>query len=232
VALGEQLLGQAVLGHGADLAKFSELDWERALRSIGVKTREELYADIGLARRMASVTARRIIGGWGGGSVESVAQPAPGVERPRVFIRGTEGMAVQLAPCCLPIPGDDIVGYLRKGHGMVVHTSDCPQALRLRSKDPDWWIDDVAWSGDLAHHFDARLQVTARNDRGALGRIAAEISAADSNISSVTTEQTMPEAGVVAMEFTVQVADRQHLANIIRRLRARPEVLKVHRLRG
>ncbi|CAN5424261.1 bifunctional (p)ppGpp synthetase/guanosine-3',5'-bis(diphosphate) 3'-pyrophosphohydrolase [soil metagenome] len=232
VALGEQLLSQAVVAMGADMARFSEDEWERALRSIGVKTREELFADIGLARRMATVTARRIVGGWGGGSVESVAEPAPGVERPRVFIRGTEGMAVQLAPCCLPIPGDDIVGYLRKGHGMIVHTSDCPQALRLRSKDPDWWIDDVAWSGDLAHHFDARLQVMARNDQGALGRIAAEISKADSNISRVTTEAIAPEPGVVIMEFTVQVADRQHLANVLRQLKARPEVLRVQRLRG
>ncbi len=231
VALGEQLLRQAVIAAGADLAKLSEDDWERALRSIGVKTRDELYADIGLARRMASVTARRIVGGWGGGSVESVAAPQPGTEPPRVFIRGTEGMAVQLAPCCTPIPGDAIVGYLRKGHGMIVHTSDCPQAARLRSKDPDWWIDDVAWSNDLGHRFDVRLAVTARNDQGALGRIAADISAADSNISRVTTE-TETEAGVVTMEFTVQVADRQHLANVLRQLRQRPEVMRVMRVRG
>jgi RelA/SpoT family (p)ppGpp synthetase len=236
IALGEQLLNQALAGVGADLSKLGDAEWERVLRNMGLRSRDELYSDIGLGRRIAAVTARRIAGGWGGGSVEGVAQTTPGIEKPRVIVRGSEGMAVQLSPCCSPIPGDDIVGYLRKGDGMIVHATDCRQAMRLRAKDPDWWLDDVGWAEDIGRSFETRLVVSVRNERGALGRIAAQIAAAESNITRVMTEEVVghgPKGETVTLlHLSVQVNDRNHLAGVVRALRQIPELQRVQRPRG
>ena len=68
----------------------------------------------------------------------------PGASRSAsVVIRGTEGMAVQFAKCCNPIPGDPILGFIKKGQGLVVHTHDCPSARRSRA-DSEKWIE-VDW---------------------------------------------------------------------------------------
>ena len=230
ISLGEQLLAQALSSGEVELGHLRDTDWERLLRAMGVKSREELYADIGLGRRMAAVVARRIVGNWPG-SGDARAAAAKGADIPRVLIRGTEGMAVQLSACCCPIPGDAIVGYLRKGHGMLVHTADCAIATRQRAKDPEWWINDVAWAEDLPHSFDARLIITVRNERGALGKVAAELAANESNIAKLMTE-SQPGEGLMELNCVIQVSNRQHLATIIRNLRRLAEVIRIQRPRG
>ncbi len=232
ISLGEQLLRQALGASGADLAQLTDADWDRLLRAMGVRARDELFADIGLGRRIAAVVARRIVGAWPGTAPsEGIATTALTGDVPHVVIRGTEGMAVQLSTCCCPIPGDAIVGYLRKGHGMIVHTADCAQAARLRAKDPEWWIDDVTWADDLGHTFDVRLILLVRNERGVLGKLGAEIAANESNISKLSTEERRDE-GTTVLHCVVQVANRAHLANIIRNLRHLPEVIRIARPRG
>src|SRR4030067_3645596 len=61
-----------------------------------------------------------------------------------VMIDGSEGTSVQLAPCCQPIPGDKIIGLLKRDQGLVVHTEDCYLAKRQRAKEPERWVE-VAW---------------------------------------------------------------------------------------
>src|SRR5205823_303975 len=105
-----------------------------------------------------------------------------------VTIRGTEGMAVQLATCCRPIPGDAIVGSIKKGQGLVVHTSDCRASVRSRKNEPDQWID-VEWDTRTTRLFQAAVNVTVENQRGVLAKVASEIAEAASNIDSITMEE-------------------------------------------
>ena len=114
---------------------------------------------------------------------------------------------------------------------MIVHTTDCAQAARLRAKDPEWWIDDVSWADDLGPAFDVRLNLVVRNERGVLGRLGAEIAASESNISKLSTEEHRDE-GTTELQCVVQVANRVHLASVIRNLRRLPEVIRVTRPRG
>ena len=86
-----------------------------------------------------------------------------------VIIRGTEGMALQTSNCCSPIPGDDIVGHMRKDQGLAVHQSDCPIARRGRRADPERWID-LQWADDTSGTFGAKLALSAANERGTLAR--------------------------------------------------------------
>ena len=217
--LGERLLDQALRALKGSLAEVEEAAWERVVRDSGARSREELLADIGLGKRLPAVVARRLTK-----NVDVNEAKAAG----SVTIRGTEGMAVQLATCCRPIPGDAIVGSIKKGQGLVVHGSDCGASLRSRKNEPEQWID-VEWDPRTTRLFQAAINVTVENQRGVLAKVASEIADAGSNIDSITMgdDRTV----FTAMHFVLEVRNRQHLARVMRALRRLPDVQKISRTR-
>jgi RelA/SpoT family (p)ppGpp synthetase len=222
-ALGERLLEQALKAAGHSSADIDEPSWERAVRDSGAHSRQEVLADIGLGRRLPAVVARRLLRKTE--REEAKMGPLKGAS---VVIRGTEGMAVQLASCCRPIPGDDIVGSMKKGQGLVVHAADCRQAVRSRRNEPEQWLD-VEWDRKTTRLFHAALRVTVTNQRGVLAKVASEIAEAGSNIDSISMEED--RALFTPMLFVLEVANRQHLARVMRALRRLPEVEKLVRVR-
>jgi (p)ppGpp synthase/HD superfamily hydrolase len=137
-------------------------------------------------------------------------------------------MAVQLASCCRPIPGDAIVGSMKKGQGLVVHTADCRLAARSRRVEPEQWLD-VEWDRKPSRLFQAAIRVTVANQRGVLAKVASEIAEAGSNIDSISMEED--RAVYTTMLFVLEVGNRQHLARIMRALRRLPEVERLARVR-
>jgi len=230
VELGKELLAGALaqLGIKSELATTTI---ERLLAESSAKSMDELYTDLGIGKRMPALVARHIFGMVGGDPDVLPAQPsgAPGELDP-VTIYGSEGVAVQLAPCCLPIPGDQILGQLRRDQGLVVHTTDCSQAKRLRLKEPDRWIA-VQWGGELNRRFDCRIRLLINNEKGILARVAAEIGESDANITYVGMDED-DEAMMTQLRFTIQVKDRVHLAHLIRNLRRVAGVNRVERERA
>jgi GTP diphosphokinase / guanosine-3',5'-bis(diphosphate) 3'-diphosphatase len=221
--LGESLLSQELQYLGVGAGEVPTASWEELVRESGNRTMKEIYTDIGLGKRIAAVVARRLLAKDGG----------PGEELPplsSVVIRGTEGMAIQLAPCCLPLPGDPIIGSIRKGHGLVVHTLDCPSIRKSRSSEPKKWID-VEWQPAEGKLFEARIRVTAKNARGVLAAMASAIAESGSNIENVSMEEKTPGL-YTTLQFTLQVSNRKHLAKVIRSLRLIPEVVRITRMRG
>ena len=219
VDLGETLLNQALRALNAELAEISDEQWEKLLRDITAKSRPELLADIGLGKRLAAVVARRLLAASEQALAEGNAGP--------IVIRGSEGMAVQFAKCCRPIPGDTIIGSIKKGQGIVVHTHDCPTAAKSRT-EPDKWLD-VEWAPEPARLFDVGIHVTVVNQRGVLAKVAGAIAADGANIDNVSMDED--RSAHTNMHFTLQVADRQHLARIKRGLRRIPEVVRIARVR-
>jgi guanosine-3',5'-bis(diphosphate) 3'-pyrophosphohydrolase len=220
-ALGERLLEQALRGYGVALADIDEASWERVIRETVGRTKRELLADIGLGKQLPAVIARRL-------AMRADAEAKPIGRAAQVVIRGTEGMAVQLASCCRPIPGDAIVGSMKKGQGLVVHAAECRSIARSRRTEPDLWID-VEWDRDTTRMFQCAIKVTVANQRGVLAKVASAIAEAGSNIDSISTDED--RAVFTTMLFVVEVANRQHLARVMRALRRIAEVQKVQRLR-
>jgi RelA/SpoT family (p)ppGpp synthetase len=224
-ALGERLLEQALKAAGHAAAEIDAESWARAVRDAGARSRQEVLADIGLGRRLPAVIAKRLLRKTereevkGGPSKSAAAS---------VVIRGTEGMAVQLASCCRPIPGDAIVGSMKKGQGLVVHAADCRQATRSRRNEPDQWID-VEWDRQPSRLFQTAVRVMVMNQRGVLAKVASEIADAGSNIDAISMEED--RAVFTTMLFILEVANRQHLARVMRALRRVPEVEKLARAR-
>jgi RelA/SpoT family (p)ppGpp synthetase len=218
--LGERLLDQALRALKGSLAEVDDASWERVVRDGGARSKEELLADIGLGKRLPAVVARRLLK-----HADPQREEALGAS---VTIRGTEGMAVQLATCCRPIPGDAIVGSIKKGQGLVVHQSDCGSIVRSRKNEPDQWLD-VEWDPRTNRLFQAAVHLMVENQRGVLARVASQIAEAGSNIDSIATEED--RALFTTMHLVIEVANRQHLARVMRALRRLPDVKKLARAR-
>ncbi|HEY6280822.1 MAG TPA: bifunctional (p)ppGpp synthetase/guanosine-3',5'-bis(diphosphate) 3'-pyrophosphohydrolase [Burkholderiales bacterium] len=223
VRLGERLLNQALTGLKPGKEKFDDSHWNKLLRDGGSKSREEILADIGLGKRLAVVVARRLLSL--GGPLTREGKKIPGT----VTIRGTEGMAVQFAKCCRPIPGDPIIGYIKKGQGMIIHTHDCPVIAKIHA--PPEKILDVEWDPETSKPFDVSIELTVANQRGVLAKVAAEIAEAGSNIGNVSMEEGESSA-YTTIHFTLQVTNRMHLAQLMRSLRRIPEVVRIARVKG
>ncbi|TMS58467.1 RelA/SpoT family protein [Imbroritus primus] len=235
IQLGERLLEQATRLLGIDLQALPQAVWDNMIQWTGNKTREDIFADLALGRRVAAVIARRIeiVLHELGHEASAAALTTPGMageDSPAVAVTGDEGMSMVLSPCCRPIPGDDIVGYLGKGEGLQIHVQDCKVAKRLHSKDPDHWID-VMWAPRISRVFDVSIKVMVHNVKGILARVTADLTAADANVAHVSME---PEMGQEAsfMQFIIQVRDRVHLANVMRALRRNPDVIRIARDRN
>jgi GTP pyrophosphokinase len=222
VQLGERLLAQALANFRMSLADIKEPEWDKLVRDLNAKSRQDILSDIGLGKRLSAVVARQILSLRGSPPPESAA---PG----SVVIRGSEGIAVQLAKCCKPIPGDPILGIISKGSGMLIHTHDCPTISRTRP-DPERQLD-VAWDPETKKLFEVSIKMVVANQRGVLAKVAAEIAEAGSNIQHVSVD---PDDGgtYTDMHFTLQVSSRLHLARIMRGLRRIPEVARINRVKG
>jgi len=147
-----------------------------------------------------------------------------------VTIFGEEAMSVQVAQCCLPIPGDEVIGQLKRDQGLVVHTGECHVAKRARIKEPDRWIP-VQWAPEIERRFDTRIRLLIENEKGILAKVAAEIGESDANITYVGMDE-YKEHAITQLRFTIQVKERIHLAQLIRNLRKVAGVNRVERERG
>ena len=218
--LGERLLNQALSALGSGVGTLSDAQWNKLIKDSGAKSRQDILGDIGLGKRLGVVVARRLLA-VGDPHTDEHKSSAP------IIIRGSEGMAVQFAQCCHPIPGDPIIGLINKGQGMLIHTHDCPVIAKTRS-DPDK-VFDVEWAPETKKLFDVNIRIVVINQRGVLAKVAAEIAASDSNIDNVA---VAPDSGdqYATMHFTLQVSNRLHLAKILRKLRSIPEVVRIARV--
>ncbi len=219
-ALGETMLNQELQALGVVPSEIPVAVWDRVIRDAGKKTRRDLYTDIGLGHSLAAVLAQRLA------EHEEVPQ-ANAISAAPLVIRGSEGIAVQFATCCRPIPGDPIVGLLRKDQGLRIHTENCRAAVRSRANHPQNGIRGE-WAPDPGQLFVVRIRVTTKNSRGVLGRVATSISQAGINIEFVSMDNRRP--GYFAeLHFLIQIASRQHLAGLLRSLRRVPDVIRISR---
>jgi GTP diphosphokinase / guanosine-3',5'-bis(diphosphate) 3'-diphosphatase len=225
--LGERLLNQALRALHADVAKIDDTHWQKLLRDYGAKNKEEILTDIGLGKRLNVMVAHQLLAM----SEEQGERHAKHTNKPlgTITIRGSEGMAVQFAQCCRPIPGDPILGFINKDKGLVIHTHDCP-AIRKFRVDPEKWLD-VEWDPDGKRLFNVNLKLVVANQRGMLAQIASTIAEAGSNIDHVSMEESDSSA-YTNMHFTVQVENRAHLAELMRRIRKIPDVVRINRVKG
>ncbi len=220
--MGARLLENALKALNPEGVEPDAAAWERLLRETGTESKNALFTDLGLGRKLPLVVAHQLLHAQG--NLSGVASHPQAIT-----IRGTEGVAVELASCCHPIPGDPILGFIHKDRGLIIHTHDCP-AIRNFRADPDKWLD-VEWEPQKDRLFDVAIKLVVANKRGVLGRVASAISEQGSNIGNVSMEEEDGSPYTI-LYFTLQVEDRLHLARIMRGLRQLQDVVRIFRVKG
>ena len=176
---------------------------------------DKLLSDLGLGNISALLVAQKLL-----------QEETPNKEPQALLIAGTEGMVVNFARCCHPIPGDPIHGFVSAGRGIIIHQRSCKNTTHLREQNEKWL--DVAWAKEINRDFPVDLMMHLRNQRGALATIASVISEAESNIDNVMVDER--DGGFTHLRLTIEVTNRQHLARIIRRLRQLEMVERINRI--
>ncbi|MFP5441863.1 MAG: bifunctional GTP diphosphokinase/guanosine-3',5'-bis pyrophosphate 3'-pyrophosphohydrolase [Gammaproteobacteria bacterium] len=220
VALGQRLLEQSL---GEYNVLINDLPIERVVSELahsGYAHLDDLLEDIGMGNRAAPLVARQLA------AVDHLGNNHDG--KP-LAIRGTEGMVVGYAKCCYPLPGDEIVGHLSAGRGLVVHRHTCRNVENELRDNPERCMA-LRWEKKVQGDFPVELRVELGNRRGALATLATIIAENDSNIDSINIIEKDAQMGVVAIMISVH--DRVHLARIIKRLRRVPGVGRISRGKG
>ena len=225
IDLGRRMLNRELEAFDETVESLGPARLERLLKDLKLKTLDRLLEEIGLGNRMPLLVARRLVDDELERERETQGQKSATAP---LAIRGTEGMVVRLAKCCRPIPGDQIYAMFNPGKGIVVHREECPNIGDFR-KQGDNWVD-VEWSAEPSGDFSTEIKVEVGNKRGVLATVAAAISEQGSNIENVGMEER--DGLTSTLKFVMTVNDRKHLAQIIKRLRSIPTVLRIYRMMG
>jgi GTP diphosphokinase / guanosine-3',5'-bis(diphosphate) 3'-diphosphatase len=236
--LGEKMLAQAMRAEGLQLPPADAPLWPQLTRWSGNKSREDLFTDLGLGRKIATIVAKhltRLLAESGtrpdaltltmGRYAADDEAPAQGI----VLIDGSEGASVQFAPCCRPIPGDGVVGYLGRGEGLAVHTAECSVGKRLFERDSEHWMG-VDWAEQPTRLFGTAVTLLVNNGKGVLAQVAQAVSEAEADITHIEMGNE-PATETTELQLLLTVRDRLHLADVMRMLKRSPAVLRVARVK-
>ncbi len=217
IDLGKRLLDRSLKDLGSSLRKVGKTRMHGALAEFGLDDSTALFEQLGLGERLAPLTARFLLG------IGEEGQDQP--QTPNLVISGTEGMVVSYGKCCHPIPGDDVMGYLSSGRGLVIHRNKCGNLMNFR-KQPEKWIT-VSWEKNIDQDFSSQIQVDTINRTGVLAEIAGTIADCKSNIEQVSVLGRHEDCSMLS--FLLSVKNRSHLAGIMRNVRKMPDVIRVTR---
>ncbi|QOW25119.1 bifunctional (p)ppGpp synthetase/guanosine-3',5'-bis(diphosphate) 3'-pyrophosphohydrolase [Lysobacter sp. H23M47] len=224
VQLGHRMLDRALEALGSSLERVSTARLDAYLHEGRHPRLEALLADIALGNKMPSQVAYALARSPGEDAAPAPAHTA--LTQEKILITGSERGVISFANCCMPLPGDDIMGYHTAGKGIVVHRKECPNVAEYR-KSPDRWVS-IGWDHTVSGDFSAALRIEVDNRPGALAQVAAAIADAKSNIDRV--EYLERDINVAVLRFSIEVKDRRHLANVIRKVRRLSVVLGVQRI--
>ena len=221
--LGLRLLEKSLSGLGSRLDAVPEKQQQKVLRELGMSDLDTLLEAIGLGNQVPQMIARRMVPEEVG-LLEKLFARKSGQG---IAIRGTEGMVVSYARCCKPLPGDEIMGHLSAGRGVVIHRHKCKNMRGEQRANPDKCLP-LRWSDQVDREFQTELRIALENQRGLLATIAQEVTRDNANIEHISIEEKGSHHGV--MQLGLLVRDRIHLAQLIKRIRIIPGVDKVTRV--
>jgi len=224
ITFGRRLLEKELGEHGMQLDNVSSARLAELLRKLEVANLEALLEDIGLGNRLPFLVVRLLTHD----GVLTETAGAAGKPLAPLIIKGSEGMVVNLAKCCKPIPGDPIVGYFNPGKGIVIHVGDCKNLPDVRKKQ--FSPLNVEWHRHVVGEFPVEIRLDLLNQVGTLAKVASTISSMRSNIENV--QITNQDSQTSTDLITLTVKDRVHLANVMRELRKLSVVLKISRVRS
>nr|WP_314266493.1 bifunctional GTP diphosphokinase/guanosine-3',5'-bis pyrophosphate 3'-pyrophosphohydrolase [uncultured Moellerella sp.] len=227
ISLGRRLLNHA-LGDGKKISDIPQDSLSAELTRMKLGSIDDLLAEIGLGNAMSVVVARNLLGN-GQLSDSPVNLSKEGIDgRNKLPIKGADGVLITFAKCCRPIPGDPIIAHVSPGKGLVIHHESC-RNIRGYQKEADKFMP-VEWDKDVDSDFIAEIKIDMINHQGAFANLTAAINDANSSIQSMNTEEK--DGRVYCAFIRLTTKNRIQLANVMRKIRIMPDVLRVSRNRN
>jgi GTP pyrophosphokinase len=212
------------------------------LKKLAVNTMDDLYASIGFGGMTATRAVNRVRD-----ELIKAAKPSPdktilerinsqnpdllqrqGKATNGIIVEGVDNCLIKFSRCCTPVPGDAIIGFITKGHGVSVHRQDCPNYLNsiMRPEEAGRWIR-VSWAITGKDNYETAMILTA-NDRDHLViDIATTLAAINAKVRALSVREI--EGGKALAQISMEVAGRDELKYAMKKLSAIPGVLDVRR---
>jgi GTP diphosphokinase / guanosine-3',5'-bis(diphosphate) 3'-diphosphatase len=243
LSLGREKVALLLKKQRVERDKVPAAVWEEVAGSVNYTTTEDMLAAVGLGAVSAENVAHRIVEKVqpkddeeerpnGSRSPALVPLPLPDTEggtdsETGVRVVGSSGILTRLARCCSPMPGDDIVGYVSLGRGVVVHAAGCTNARALKARDPERFVE-VEWAQGKGRLFTVELLVEALDRMHLLKDITSTIS--DAGVSILSARVDTIEDRTALSRFAFKAASLAHVEEIIRKTRGVPDVYDVRRV--
>ena len=224
IILGYSMLNNALKAFRIDPDSIKKKHWDKLVLDYHLKSKDDVLVDIALGKKVNVMVAHQLTNIMDG--VKKAKSQSKFLDV--ITIKGSDDMAIELASCCHPIPGDPILGYINKDRGLIIHTHDC-STIKKYNLDPERWVD-VEWEPNSDILYKVSLSVLVANETGMLAKMASAIAVASSNIENVSVEES-DGSNFVNINFVVQVKNRLHLAEVIRSLRKITKVSRISRLK-
>ncbi|MGW5158528.1 RelA/SpoT family protein [Nonomuraea wenchangensis] len=240
IEAGKEAIGRAMRKQGLPLQRLMSGESLLALaRDLRYSDVSALYAAVGEGHVAAQTVVQKLVASIGGvdSAEEDIAEtslPTRLRGRPRggggagVVVAGDADVWVRLSKCCTPVPGDDIVGFVTRGHGVSVHRSDCTNVQQLKSQ-PDRLVD-VSWSPSDDSVFLVAIQVEALDRPRLLSDVTRTLS--DQHVNILSASVTTSRDRVAISKFTFEMGDPKHLGHVLKAVRNIQGVFDVYRVSG
>ncbi len=234
IALGKEILEKESGKYGYSLAKLTKSgELGKVAGEFSFQEVDDLLAAIGYGKVTANQVMGKIVPQEKMESKEEV--PPGGVKgfiqkithrsRDALLIKGIDNVMVRFAGCCNPLPGDRVVGFITRGRGVTVHTSDCRNAI---DNDPHRKVD-VEWDAAKEYSYPVRIRVFSEDKKGMLAEISASISSNEANILNARIDTTDERKAIGT--FEVEIRDLHHLKRVLKDLEKIKGVNRVERMR-
>ena len=225
IILGNSMLNNALKAFHVGPATIRKRHWDKLILDYHLDSKDNILIDIALGKRINVMVAHQLTSKIDGSKQTKKQTKFLDV----ITIKGSEGMAIKLATCCHPIPGDPILGFINKDRGLIIHTHDCP-GIRKFKLDHEKWVD-VEWEPNPDAYFNVNLNLLVINERGVLARITSVIADSEANIDNISVDEG-DGSSFSNLRFIVQIRNRLHLADLIRNLRKIPKINKISRVKS
>ena len=225
VILGNSMLNNALKAFHVGPATIRKRHWDKLILDYHLDSKDNILIDIALGKRINVMVAHQLTSKIDGSKQTKKQTKFLDV----ITIKGSEGMAIKLATCCHPIPGDPILGFINKDRGLIIHTHDCP-GIRKFKLDHEKWVD-VEWEPNPDAYFNVNLNLLVINERGVLAKITSVIADSEANIDNISVDEG-DGSSFSNLRFIVQIRNRLHLADLIRNLRKISKINKISRVKS
>jgi len=225
IILGNSMLNNALKAFHIGPSAIKKRHWDKLILDYHLDSKDNILIDIALGKTINVMVAHQLTNIIDGAKKTNKQTKFLDV----ITIRGSEGMAIKLATCCHPIPGDPILGFINKDKGLIIHTNDC-LSIRKFKLDHEKWLD-VEWEPNPETYFNVNLNLLVINERGILAKITSVIADSGANIDNISVDEG-DGSTFSNLRLIVQVRNRIHLAELIRNLRKISKINKINRVKS